>query len=310
MQVVERSHQLQFLREQQTIAEHIASHVTNTDDRDRVFLHVDTTLTEMTLHTHPGTLGGNAHAFVVIASRTTRGKGIAQPEAILAGNAIGNVRESRGALVGGHHQIGIVSIMAYHALWLDNLSLAQVIGDIQQTADEQPVAGNRFGEDFIARATWRQTSRHEAPLGAHRHDHRVLHLLGLDQAQHLGAEILLAIRPAQTATRHIAKAQVYAFKAWAVDENLELRYRSGNVRNESRTELETEVGFGLAVGSALEKVAAQGGLDQVQIAPQDAVLVEYRHIVERSENRLLQLMLLVLQVFGRQLARQIKARTE
>lgn len=103
---------------------------------------------------------------------------------------------------------------------------------------------------------------------------------------------------------------MYAFKAWAVDENLELRYRSGNVRNESRTELEAEVGFGLAVGSALEKVAAQGGLDQVQIAPQDAVLVEYRHIVERSENRLLQLMLLVLQVFGRQLARQIKARTE
>ncbi len=41
--------------------------------------------------------------------------------------------------------------------------------------------------------------QHEAALGAGGNDDGVLHHLGLYQAQHLGAEVLVAIRPAQPA---------------------------------------------------------------------------------------------------------------
>jgi hypothetical protein len=53
------------------------------------------------------------------------------------------------------------------------------------------------------RGGW-QILQHEAALGADRHDDGVLDLLGLDQAQHLGAEVFAAVRPAQAAPRHLA----------------------------------------------------------------------------------------------------------
>ena len=46
---------------------------------------------------------------MVIADRTTRGEGISQPEFALQRNAIGNVGEGGGALVGSDNQIGTVS---------------------------------------------------------------------------------------------------------------------------------------------------------------------------------------------------------
>src|SRR5690606_39201205 len=112
------------------------------------------------------------------------------------------------------------------------------------------------------------------------------------------------------ATSHVAEAQVHAFDARAVDEYLELRHRSRNVRDQARAELEAEVVLGLAVGSVLVEVGTQGGLDQIQVAPQDAVLVEHRDVVQRSENGLFELLLLVLQVHGGQLARQVDTGTE
>ncbi len=69
MQMVERGHQLQGFRHQQTVAEHIASHVADTDDADHVGLHIDPTLAEMTLHGDPGAARGNTHLLVVVARR-------------------------------------------------------------------------------------------------------------------------------------------------------------------------------------------------------------------------------------------------
>jgi hypothetical protein len=60
--------------------------------------------------------------------------------------------------------------------------------------------------------------RDEAALRADRHDDRVLDHLRLHQAQHLGAEILAPVRPAQAAARHAAAAQVDAFHARRIDE--------------------------------------------------------------------------------------------
>jgi hypothetical protein len=50
-----------------------------------------------------------------------------------------------------------------------------------------------------------------------------LHHLRLDQAQHLGAEVVTAIRPAQPAARDRAEAQVHALEPGRVHEDLELR---------------------------------------------------------------------------------------
>ncbi|KAF1050668.1 MAG: hypothetical protein GAK43_02725 [Stenotrophomonas maltophilia] len=310
VQVVERRHQLQRLGHQQAIAEHVAGHIADADHRDLVLLHVDAAFTEVPLHRNPAATRGDAHALVVVAGRAARGERIAQPEAVLGGNAVGDIGEGRGALIGRHHQVGVVHIVADHIGRRHHRAFTQVVGDIQQAGDEDAVAGDGFGLHLIAAATQRQAPGNEAALGAHRHDHRVLHLLGLDQTEHLGAVILFAVRPAQATAGHVAEAQVHPFDARAVYEDFELRHRPRNIRNRLRTELEAEVGLVLAVAVGLVEVGAQGGLDQVQVAPQDAVLVEHLHIVQGGEDGLLQLLLLVFQVFGGELARQVEARLE
>ncbi len=210
MQMVEGCHQLQGFGHQQAIAEYVAGHVANADHADHVGLHVDAALTEMTLHRYPGTTGRYAHLLVVVTRRAARGEGIAKPEVVLGGNAVGNVGKTRRTLVRGNHQIGIIAVVTQHVGGWNHLALAQVVGDIQQPADEDAIAGDGFGLNIVTRAGGRQPPRHEATLGPTRDDDRVLYLLSLDQAEHLGAVVLLAIRPAQPATGHLATAQVYA----------------------------------------------------------------------------------------------------
>lgn len=103
MHVVEGGHQLQLVRHQQAVAEHVAGHVADADDADVVLLHVDAALAEVPLHADPGALGGNPHALVVVAGGAARGEGVAEPEAVLGGDAVGDVGEGRRALVRGDH---------------------------------------------------------------------------------------------------------------------------------------------------------------------------------------------------------------
>ena len=71
----------------------------------------------------------------------------------------------------------------------------------------------------------------EATLRAGGDNDGVLHHLGLDQAEHLGAEVVTAIRPAQATTCNATEAQVNTLNARGVDENLELG--AGRVRSRS-----------------------------------------------------------------------------
>ncbi|VXC89677.1 hypothetical protein PSEUDO9AZ_20590 [Pseudomonas sp. 9AZ] len=103
---------------------------------------------------------------------------------------------------------------------------------------------------------------------------------------------------------------MHAFNTRRVDEDFELRRRPRNIRNRPRVELEAEVGLVLPGRIGLVEVGAQGGFDQVQVAAQDAVFVKHRNVVQRSENCLLKLLLLVFQVIGGELARQVEARLE
>ena len=63
----------------------------------------------------------------------------------------------------------------------------------------------------------------EPALGAHRHDHRVLHHLGLDQAEHLGAVVLGPVAPPQPAAGDRPAAQVDTFHPRRAHEDLVLR---------------------------------------------------------------------------------------
>ena len=96
---------------------------------------------------------------------------------------------------------------------MHDLAVDEVVGDVEQAVDEHAIAGDAFGEHGIALAGRRRALDEEAALRADRHDDRVLDHLRLDQAQHFGAEILAAIRPAQAAARDRAEAQVHAFDA-------------------------------------------------------------------------------------------------
>src|ERR1700678_2437135 len=107
-------------------------------------------------------------------------------------DVVGGVGESRGALVGGDHEIGIVTVLTHHFGRRNNAnrSDADIVGHIEKRRDKEPVTPGAFGLYSLARGNARQTLRYEAALGADWNDHRVLHILRFDEAEDLGAEIL------------------------------------------------------------------------------------------------------------------------
>ena len=227
----------------------------------------------------PGAARRDAHLLVVVADRAARGKGVAEPETVFLGNAVGVVRKAGGALVGGNHQIGVILVVANQVGRWHNLAADEIVGEVEQAAQKGVIAGDAFLENGIAIAARWRVLDDEAPLRADRHDHRVLDHLRLHQAQHLGAEIFHAVRPAQSATRYLAAAQVDAFDARRIDEDFPHRLRFGQAGDFLRVDLDRVVGLGRAV-AALEVVAAYGGQNGGEELAQDAVIVEVGNTVE------------------------------
>ncbi len=153
----------------------------------------------------------DAHLLVVVADRATRGKGIAEPEAVLLGDAVGVIGKTGRALVGGNHQIRVIVVMANEIRWRYDLAAYQVVREVEQSAQEGVITGDAFFQHGIAVAAWWRVLDHEAALGADRDNHRVLDHLGLHQPEYLGAEIFHAVRPPQAASRDFAAAQMDAF---------------------------------------------------------------------------------------------------
>ena len=149
-----------------------------------------------------------------------------------------------------------------------------IVGELQQRADEDPVGLRALGEPGIALGGRRQLLRHEAALGAHRHDDGVLHLLRLDEAQHLGAEVLRPVGPAQATAGDLAEAHVHALDARRIDEDLVERPRRRQVVDLLRLELDRDGRAHLPVRAELVEIGAHRRLDQVDEGPEDAVLVE------------------------------------
>ena len=73
---------------------------------------------------------------------------------------------------------------------------------------------------------------------------------------------------------------MHGFDTRRIDENLVFRPRLRQFGNPVRIELERKVGLRRAVGAGLEVVRAQRGPDDAEIAAQDPVFVEIRHLLE------------------------------
>ncbi len=282
MHVVKGRDQLDLLGQQHAVAEHVTGHITNAHHRERLALDIAAHFPEMPLHPFPGAARGNAHGLVVVASRTTRGKGIVEPEAVGLRQTVGDIRERGRALVGGDHQIGVVAVATHHVRRRLDRRANAVVGDIQQPANEYLVAGDAAGLAHLAGFVGRRVLDHEPALGADRHDDRVLDHLRLHQPEHFGTEILAPVRPAQPAACHLATAQMHAFDLRRVHEGFEHRQRARQLRHQGWVELDADIGLECAVFVALIVVGAQRGFHHPVERPQHTVGVEAGHLVERD----------------------------
>ena len=142
VQVIEGCHKANAIRQQHTVAKHVPAHVANTHNGEFVGLGVDAFLKEMTFDRLPGALRGNTHFLMVVPLTAAGGKSVTKPEAVFPGKPVRNVREGRRAFVGGHHQVGVIGVVTDHVNRWHYAAFIQVVGQVQQTADECLVAGN------------------------------------------------------------------------------------------------------------------------------------------------------------------------
>ncbi len=281
--VVEGDDQAGVLGQQHAVAEHVARHVADAHAGEVLVLAVAPEREEMALDRFPRAARGDAHALVAVAHRAAGGEGVAQPEALVQRQAVGDVGESRRALVCRDDQVGIVLVVAHHVRRRHDLAFDDVVGDVEHRADEKLVAIDALGLHRFA--VGGRALDEKAALGTHRHDDGVLHHLRLHQTQHLGAEVLAAIRPAQAAARHRAEAQVGAFHARAVDEDFAVGARLGRFGHRRGVDLERDdlLRAGLLT---LVEAGAQGCEHRGLEAAQDAVLVDALDPVQHRQQRL------------------------
>ena len=131
MPVVEGCLQADVGREQHAVAEDVAGHVADAGHRKVGLLYVDADLAEVPLDALPGAAGGDGHLLVVIALRAAGGERITEPVVVVGGDRVGDVREGRRPLVGGDHQVGVVSVGTHHLRRRDDLAGDDVVGQIK-----------------------------------------------------------------------------------------------------------------------------------------------------------------------------------
>ena len=284
MQVVEGGNHLQRLGQQHAVTKYIPAHVADTDHRHRIALHINTKLTEVPLHRDPSTPGGNSHRFVVITVTAPGGKGIAQPKAATEGNIIGNIGKTRRALIRRNHQVGVVVIAANDRLGRHHTITLAVIGNIQQAANKQFVAGHALGKQLLSRLKLRRASGDKAPFSTGGNYDGIFHLLRFYQPQDFGAVILQAVGPAYAAARNFTAPQMDAFHSRRKHKYLVLRAWCWRKTKIAGADLQRNTIAVLQRVILLKEVTPQRGVDTLKVLPQHLVLIEVLHFIQRMKN--------------------------
>jgi hypothetical protein len=269
-----------LVREQHPVAEHVARHVADPDDGELVHGRVHAELVEVALDRLPRAARGDAELLVVVAGRAAGRERVVEPEAVLPRDPVGRVRQRRGALVGGDHQVGVDLVVDAHLRRVHHLAVDQVVGDVEQRAHVGHVLALDLGQQLRPLAG--QAPDEEAALRPGGDDDRVLGQLGAHQTVDLGA-VVHPVRPADPAARDPAAAQVDPLHLGRVDVDLVDRRRLRHRGHVGGAQLERRRG---AVG--LVGVGAQRRVEHPELVAQDAVVVERDDVVEVGEDLLAQ----------------------
>ena len=281
--MVERGDEPQVVGQQHAVAEHVARHVADAHRGDRVVVDIEAEDATVPAHALPGAARRDPHLLVVVAVAATRGERIAEPEAVVGGDLVGDVAERRRALVGRHHEVRIGLVVDDAVGRVHDDAVDHVVGHVEQRPHESPVPVDAFRAHRVAIGRVSRRALHDEPaLGPHGHDHRVLHHLRLHQPEDLRAEVVGPVAPPQAATGDRPTTQMDSFDLRRAHEDLESRARFGEERDVARSQLHRDLVAGLPAGT--KGVRPSGGVDQGQQRPADPVLVERRYRVEAVEE--------------------------
>ena len=168
MPVVESRYKAQFPALQHPVAEHVTRHIANPHHTNGFALRVDPKGMEVAPDGEPGPLRRNAECLVVITIASPRSEGVTQPKTRLGADFVGEVRKRGSALVRGHDKVGIFPVPAPYAAWVNDLSVHDVVGQVEKANDESGVGVSGFVP------TSGQIAEHKGTLGPSRDDERVL----------------------------------------------------------------------------------------------------------------------------------------
>ena len=178
---------------------------------------------------------------MVEPGRTAGGEGVVQPEPVGARDGVGDVGERRGSFVRSDDEVRVVAVVANCSFGRDDLPVDEVVRDVEQRADEDPVCRDAFGQPRLAvSGRIGQALGEEAALRSGGHYDGVFDRLGFDQTEDLGAEILPAVRPAQPAAGHRPETQMHTLHARRIHPYFVQRPRLRKKADATRLKLEGE----------------------------------------------------------------------
>ena len=136
--MVEYRDKLDVARQQHAVAEHVAGHVADAGDGEVRRLRVHAHFAEVALDRFPGAARGDAHRLVVVADRAAGGERVAQPEAVLLADGVGEIGKRGGALVRRHHEVGVVRIVPLDLRRRNDFVTDTVVSQVEQARAGSP----------------------------------------------------------------------------------------------------------------------------------------------------------------------------
>ena len=238
----------------------------------------------MAAHRLPRAPRGDAHLLVVVAGRAARRERVAEPEAARATRSRWRRRRTwrcpcrpRPRGTGRRRRSARPAAAARPAR---PSRRHEIVGDVEQPGDEQPVARLDLGRAAPPRSSGGcfTTKPPFAPVG---HDHRVLDLLRLHEPEHLGAEVFAPVRPADAAARDPSRRAGARLRRAASTRRSRTSGRgSGRSGTCAGSSLRTTHGRGRPSSSVWNQFVRSVASTRCRSAAQDAVFVEARDRVE------------------------------